>query len=573
MSDPTSPKRGASVLSALAFFGDRRALVMLALGFSAGLPYLLVFDTLSAWLRVANLSVEVIGYFSLATIASSLKFLWAPLIDRANVPGLTKALGHRRSWMLVAQAAIIVGLWLIAGSNPAQNLGLVAVFAIFVGFSSATQDIVIDAWRIEAAEQERQGMMAAAYQWGYRIAQIVAGALALVLADNFGWTLSYTVMAGLMGIGVAAVFLAPREKAHVIRQVPTDGVPRRRTLELVEWIARLALLVLAALALGLGLTGNGPFLGFVTAPILGAEASEAFVGAFTAKPDGIWLQILFVLVGFALLALAVVPLPRIRTWPGAYLSHLMGDPLRDFFGRYRDTALLVLALICVYRLAESVLNIMNPFYLDLGFSLTEIAEVRKLFGVLATLIGVSAGGVAITRFGLMRSLVVGAFAQPISHIGFIWLATQGHHMPALFTAIGLDNVASGFAGTCLIAYMSSLTSAGFTASQYALFSSLYSLLGKIVASQSGRIVEGSAQAADAGGGFNALRAMFAGLPADAYTRAADLSVAPASLGIGYVVFFIYSALIGIAGIIFAIIIAARQLRQTQVVDVPSSGAP
>lgn len=559
MSEPSNsgtPRR--SVLSALAFFGDRRALVMLALGFSAGLPYLLVFDTLSAWLRVADLSIEVIGYFSLATIASSLKFLWAPLIDRTNVPGLTKRLGHRRSWMLVAQAAIVVGLWLIAGSNPAENLGLVAVFAVLVGFSSATQDIVIDAWRIEAAEQERQGMMAAAYQWGYRVAQIVAGALALVLADAYGWALSYTVMAALMAIGVIAVLLAPREQAHTIRAVLTEGVPRRQVLEVVEWLVRIVMLVLAALALGLGLTGNGPFLGFVTAPLLGAETSAAFVSAFTAKPDGIWLQLLFVFTGFVLLVLAVLPLAGVKTWPGAYLSHLMGDPLRDFFKRYRGTATLILALICVYRLAESVLNIMNPFYLDLGFSLTEIAEVRKLFGVVATLIGVLAGGVAIARFGLIRSLVVGAFAQPLSHVGFIWLATEGHHMPALFVAIGLDNVASGFAGTCLIAYMSSLTSAGFTASQYALFSSLYSLLGKIIASQSGRIVESSAQSAEAGGAFSALNGLFTRLPADAYTRAADIGVSATALGAGYVVFFIYSALIGIAGVVLAIMIATQR---------------
>src|SRR5262245_4986545 len=244
MAEPASTGDRKSVLSALAFFGDRRALVMLALGFSAGLPYLLVFDTLSAWLRVANLSIEVIGFFSLATIASSLKFLWAPLIDRANVPGLTKRLGHRRSWMLIAQLAIIVGLWLIAGSNPAENLALVAVFAVLVGFSSATQDIVIDAWRIEAAEQERQGMMAAAYQWGYRIAMIVAGWLALTLADLYGWALSYTVMAAMMAIGVAAVLLAPREQAHTIRHVPTDGVTRRPPLEAIEWLLRIALFVL-----------------------------------------------------------------------------------------------------------------------------------------------------------------------------------------------------------------------------------------------------------------------------------------------------------------------------------------
>lgn len=565
MTEESSPaKERRSVLSALAFFGDRRALIMLALGFSAGLPYLLVFDTLSAWLRVANLSIEVIGYFSLATIASSLKFLWAPLIDRASVPWLTDRLGHRRSWMLVSQVAIILGLWLIAGSNPASNLPLVALFAVLIGFSSATQDIVIDAWRIEAAEPERQGMMAAAYQWGYRIAQIIAGALALWLADLYGWALSYTVMAALMAIGVAAVLLAPREQVHTVRQVSTEGVPRRPTLETLEWAGRMALLALAAITIGLGLTGNGPFLGFLTAPLLGVDASAAFVSAFTAKPDGIWLQLPFVVAGFTMLVAATLPIPGANTWPGAYLSHLLGDPLRDFFSRHRGAATLILALICVYRLAESVLNIMNPFYLDLGFSLTEIAEVRKLFGVIATLVGVSAGGVAITRFGLMPSLVVGAFAQPISHVGFIWLATQGHHMPALFVAIGLDNIASGFAGTCLIAYMSSLTSAGFTASQYALFSSLYSLLGKIIASQSGRIVESSAAAAHGGGAFGVLKGLFQNLPGDAYARATDLGVNASALGVGYVVFFIYSALIGIAGIVLALAVAAR--------DAPAEGA-
>ncbi len=559
MSEPSSPaKKRTSVLSALAFFGDRRALVMLGLGFAAGLPFLLVFDTLSAWLREANLSIEVIGYFSLATIASSLKFLWAPLIDRTNVPVLTKLLGHRRSWMLVAQAAIIVGLWLIAGSDPARNLNLVAIFAVCVGFSSATQDIVVDAWRIEAAEQERQGMMAAAYQWGYRVAQIIAGALALWLADLYGWALSYTVMAALMAIGMAAVFFAPREQAHSIRQIPTEGIAHRPVAEAIEWAVRLVVLILSAIMIGLGLTGNGPFLGFLIGPILGADTSAAFVAAFTARPDGIWLQLLFVLIGFSLLIAAALPIPGIQTKPGASLSHLLGDPLRDFFLRHRNTAVLILALICVYRLAESVLNIMNPFYLDLGFSLTEIAEVRKLFGVVATLLGVSAGGVAITRFGLMPSLVVGAFAQPISHIGFIWLATQGHHMPALFVAIGLDNVASGFAGTCLIAYMSSLTSVGFTASQYALFSSLYSLFGKIIASQSGRIVESSAHAAEGGGAFGAIRGLFSALPAESYTRAADLGVSSSALGVGYVVFFLYSAAIGVAGIVLAMILAARR---------------
>jgi PAT family beta-lactamase induction signal transducer AmpG len=567
MTEPAPAHR--SLVGALRMFADRRILVMLALGFSAGLPFLLVFDTLSAWLRTANLSLEVIGFFSLATLASSFKFLWAPLIDRTRVPLLTRRLGHRRSWMLVAQTAIIVGLWLVAGSNPSENLPLVAVFAVLTGFASATQDIVIDAWRIEAAEQERQGAMAAAYQWGYRIAQVIAGALALFLADHFGWALSYTVMAALMSIGIAAVFFAPRERAHTIRAVPTEGIPHRPTFELAEWVVRLAVLVAAAVIVGTGLSGNGSLLSYLMQPIIGVESSSAIAKAVAAKPDGIWLQLLFTVAGFTLIVVAAWPIPGVKTRPGSYLFHSLGDPLRDFVARYRDTAGLILAMICVYRLAESVLNIMNPFYIDLGFSLTQIAEVRKLFGVFATLIGVLAGGLAISRFGLMSSLVVGAFAQPVSHVGFIWLATQGDHLPALFAAIGLDNVASGFAGTCLIAYMSGLTSAGFTATQYALFSSLYSLPGKIIASQSGRIVEGSARAAEAGGMFSPLKGFFLQLQPEAYTRAADLGVSAAALGAGYMVFLIYSGLIGLAGIVLAVLIAGR----TAAIEKTAAAAP
>ena len=238
-----APKR-RGLVAALSIFAERRTAVMLGLGFAAGLPNLLIFDTLSAWLRDSGLSLEVISFFSLATIAYSFKFIWAPLVDRTTVPGLTRWLGHRRSWMLVAQAAIVVGLLCIAGSNPKTNLAFVALFAVLTGFSSATQDIVIDAWRIEAADVNRQGALAAAYQWGYRIAIIVAGAVPLILADSYGWNLSYGMMAGLMAIGVASVLLAPREKAHAIRPIPVTGLKAAPLAEALEWMARLALIAL-----------------------------------------------------------------------------------------------------------------------------------------------------------------------------------------------------------------------------------------------------------------------------------------------------------------------------------------
>jgi PAT family beta-lactamase induction signal transducer AmpG len=260
------------------------------------------------------------------------------------------------------------------------------------------------------------------------------------------------------------------------------------------------------------------------------------------------------------IVLAALPLPNMRTRPGIYLSAALVDPLRDFFARHRSTAGLILALICVYRIPDFVLNIMNPFYLDLGYSLVEIAEVRKIFGVVMLMAGVFAGGLAVARYGHLRAMVIGAFAGPLSNLLFIWLATQGHDLFALFAAIGLDNVAGGFAGTCLIAYMSSLTGVGFTATQYALFSSLYAIPGRLIASQSGRIVETAARAADAGGALSHLNGLFANLPPGSLAAAVERSgVSPAALGTGYVVFFTYSALTGI----FAVVLALRVLRRAK----------
>ncbi len=554
--DAAEPKRGA--MAALAVFVERRALVMLALGFASGLPNLLIFDTLSLWLRESGLSLKVISIFALATLSYSLKFLWAPLIDRTQVPGLTRLLGHRRSWMIVLQVLLMIGLWLISGTDPARNLAVMAAFAAFVAFVSATQDIVIDAWRIEAAEVSKQGAMAAAYQWGYRVAMVVAGAAPLLLAEAYSWNVSYAVMAGLMLLGVAGVLFAPREDVHTVRPIHAEGVPRRPALELPEWISRLAVFALGALLLGCGLAADASLLAVGLKSLGLPEVGVAVTDAWAMKPNGIYVQLLSVVAGLGVIVLAVCPLPGMRTRPGVYLFAALGDPLRDFFQRYRGVAALILALICLYRLSDFVLNIMNPFYADLGFSKIEIAEARKVFGVVMTVIGVGLGGYSVARLGMMRALVIGAFAGPLSNLAFGWLALQGPQLWALFVAIGIDNVAGGIAGTCLIAYMSSLTSAGFTATQYALFSSLYALPGKLIASQSGRIVEGSAAAADTGGPMAALKTLFSGLPPEAYAGAMEKSqVTPAALGAGYLVFFLYSAALGVAGVILAFMVAGR----------------
>lgn len=541
-------------------YGERRVFVMLLLGFAAGLPNLLIFDTLSAWLRDSGVTLELIGFFGLATLTYALKFVWAPLLDRTNIPVLTAWLGHRRSWMLVTQVLIILGLWMISGSNPQTNLAGVALFAVIVGFFGATQDIAIDAWRIEVSDDSRQGVMAAAYQLGYRVAVIVAGAVPLVLAQLYNWNLSYAVMACLMGIGVLGVLLAPREAQHVIRPIPVGDIPSRPALEWIEWIVRIGLMVVAALVIGTGLTDKADAFNWAFGALLGDGGKAQVVALLEmGELNGVLVQFGFVIGGFMLLTAACWPLPGIETRPGAYLAGSFGAPLKDFFDRFGKLAGPILALICLYRLADFVLNIMNPFYQDLGFSLIEIAEVRKLFGVVALSVGVIVGGWAVARFGLIRTMVIGAFMSPVSNLVFAWLATQGHELSALFVAIGIDNVATGFAGTALIAYMSSLTSIGFTATQYALFSSLYALPGKIIASQSGRIIEASARSADSGGPLSVFKGLFAHRSPDSLVSGAAASgVTPEGLGAGYFTFFLYSTILGVFAILLAFYVAKRQ---------------
>lgn len=546
---------------ALAVYGERRVLVMLLLGFAAGLPFLLIFDTLSVWLRQSGLTLQTISIFALATLSYALKFIWAPIIDRVRLPLLDSWLGRRRSWMLATQLIIMAGLWLIAGSNPELNIWRVAALAAFVGFAGATQDIVIDAWRIEAVDESRSGAMAAAYQWGYRIAMIVAGAVPLFLAEAFSWNFSYAVMAALMSIGMLGVLLAPREQTVRPYISLVADLPKKPLAEVLEWSLRLLVIVLAALLIGSGVSGNAGMLQQVWLLLGGTdESGSALLAVWRSSPTGIYLQVAAVLLGLGLLALACLPLPGRVTRPGMHLRRAYGEPLGNFFGRFgAGLGGLILALICLYRLSDFVLNLMGPFYVDLGFTLGEIAEVRKIFGVVALMAGVAVAGYCVARLGVLRTMLLGVFASPFSNLVFIWLATQGPDVPSLYVAITVDNLATGFAGTALIAYMSSLTSAGFTATQYALFSSLYALLGKLVASQSGRVVEAAARSAEAGSPLSVLMPAFAGLPPESLASgAATAGVSPAALGAGYTTFFLYSVVIGLIAIILAFRVAARQ---------------
>src|SRR5690606_34046605 len=324
------------------------------------------------------------------------------------------------------------------------NLWLVASFAVLVAFASATQDVVIDAWRIEAAGVERQGAMAAMYQWGYRIAILTAGIAPLMLAQRLDWSFAYAVMAALMAIGVAAVFAAPRERARPSMPplLPRD-LPARHLAEALEWAGRLLLLLCGAYVFGMGFTGQFVMVEWAAAPF--GLSLGALRALWAAQPGGVLIQVGLACLGLLLIVGAALPVPGARTRPSTYFVRSYGDPLRDFFGRFAGTAGLILAMICCYRLSDFVLNIMNPFYLDLGFDLDTIAEVRKGIGVIMLMLGVGVGGWSIARFGLIRSLIVGALAGPLSNLAFAWLATQGPDLGAFAVAIMVDNLSAGYA--------------------------------------------------------------------------------------------------------------------------------
>jgi PAT family beta-lactamase induction signal transducer AmpG len=572
MTETAEPKR--STWDAIAVFFERRALVMLALGFAAGLPNLLIYDTLSVWLRQAKVPVDVITLLSLVTITYAIKFLWAPLVDRVKIPVLHQLLGKRRAWMLLAQAGVVLGIWLIAVNAPGVsaavasgaegavqpdvNMNVIAVVAACAALTAlfgATQDIAIDAWRIESASVAKQGVMAAAYQWGYRLSIVVSGAVPLWLASRIGWTGSYSLMAFVMGVGVLGVLMAPREKS-------ADRAPDRVQagapwLEAFEWGARLVLMVVGAAFIGAGLAGRAEPLTFLFSMAGFTDFAAAAGEVWTSRPWGMIWQGISALFGLAVVGFATYPLPGAETRPSAYFASTLKEPLEDFFKRYRGTGALILAMICVYRIADFVLNLMGVFYVDVGFTLDEIANARKLFGVLMSVLGVGLGGWSVAQFGLMRTLIAGAVLQPLSNVAFGLLTFTGPSLGGLYLCIGIDNVSAGIAGTALIAYMSSLTSLGFTATQYALFSSLYALPGKFLAAISGRIVEGAIAAASAGES-EWLRSWFVGMSPTAFARLSEDRGVPAeAFAAGYMTFFIYSGLIGVVALVLAVIIMRK----------------
>jgi PAT family beta-lactamase induction signal transducer AmpG len=361
-------------------------------------------------------------------------------------------------------------------------------------------------------------------------------------------------MAFVMAVGVLGVLLAPREQSVEPKPFPPQTTPI--WMEAVEWIIRIVLMVFGACFIGAGLSGKAEPLTFMFPWIGMADAAPGFTEWWTGRPWGPVWQVFGVAIGLVIVAFATYPMFKSR--PSAYFAGTLKEPLEDFFKRYRGVGALILAMICVYRIADFVLNLMTAFYVDVGFTLDEIAGARKLFGVIMSMIGIGLGGWTVARFGLMRALIIGAILQPLSNIAFGALVFTGPWLPGLYACIAIDNISAGIAGTALIAYMSSLTSLGFTATQYALFSSLYALPGKILAAVSGRIVEG-ATAAAAAGETEWLRSWFTSMSPTAFAHLVQERGVPAeAFAAGYMTFFIYSAIIGVAALVFAVAVMRRQ---------------
>ena len=408
--------------SALAVYSRPRVIAMSFLGFSAGLPFLLVFSTLSAWLRDSGLALSTIGFFSWIGITYSIKVFWAPVVDRTPIFILTRRMGKRRSWMLSAQFLIALGLAGMALSDPHSQLQQIAIFALLVAFGSATQDITIDAYRIEAVDRLLQGAMAASYVFGYRVALLVAGAGAFYIAAAQTWQYAYFTMACLMGIGVITT-LVIAEPAH-----PVSDATGQLENELVR-------------KMGLGESDH--------------------------------------------------PISRTAAWfAGAVFS-----PFVEFFRRNGLLALLILLLIGTFRLSDITMGVMaNPFYLDMGFSKIEIANVTKVFGFFMTILGAGLGGIFVLRYGIYKPLLLGAILVPVTNLFFVWLAVSEPDLVSLAVVISVDNLSGGFATSAFIAYLSSLTNTTYTATQYALFSSLMTLPAKIIGGFSGIMVEAAGYA-------------------------------------------------------------------------------
>lgn len=406
---------------------------MFFLGFSAGLPLLLVLGTLGFWLREAGVDLKTIGFLSWVGLVYGCKWLWAPLVDNVKLPFLSGWLGQRRAWLLLSQLMLVLSLSAMSFCDPRTHLSWIVGFALLTAFASATQDISLDAYRIESASADMQGALAATYQTGYRLAMIWAGAGAFALAalfqtarenvyDQTGWTAAYLIMAASISVGLVTTLLSPPPNIE-------DEQTKRKAL----------------------------------------DELHAEMNSFAHEHPSV---------------------PKHLAKIAAWLRFVCWRPFADFFNRYKWHAAAILLLIATYRISDVVMGVMsNPFYRDLGYSKEEVAAVSKIFGVVMTLLGTFIGGVVVLRLGILKTLFLGALLSASTNLLFSWLALVGHNLPFLILTVSADNLSGGLASAAFIAYLSGLTNVQYSATQYAVFSSIMLILPKFLAGFSGVMVE------------------------------------------------------------------------------------
>ncbi|MEM6534493.1 MAG: hypothetical protein AAF613_02535 [Pseudomonadota bacterium] len=565
MSNTASPaaETRETWLAGLKRFTEPKMAMMLILGFTAGLPFLLYFSTLSVWLERSEIDVALIGFFSFFGLSYSFKFLWAPMLDRFDVPGLSQLFGRRRAWIFVAQLGVACALVGIGLADPTRNLGATALFSFLLAFSSATQDIGIDGWRIEAARNDdEQAPLAAAYQYGYKVGMIISGGVALVIAGIASFNTAYIVMAAIMV--AAAIVFAIWDRPSGLKAAAGAGTILLAVGLFVGFdeltalfadesfsaalFSTISIIFKAVAALGAAafayfiarafaesppdrdfsfgalFQGLGFALGLVACVALVAAALglaiPALLGALGVSPSRGDIGRTAIYLAAAPLVVCAFFINPVRKLPATskHLRHPAYGAFADFFWRHGYIALLVLCFVSFYRLSDIVMGVMaKPAYSHMGYGPEAIGLASGIYGVWIVFIGVAAAGLSAISLGLKRSLIIGAIVSVFGNLIFAWMVTQpSDTLGPILLAITADNIAGGYAGTIFVAYMSTFVNKSFAGTQYAIFSSIYSLGPKLMAAASGYLVTVFSGGPEATAGGYAAFFMFAaalGLPA------------------------------------------------------------
>ena len=461
---------------ALKIYSSPASIALLLLGFAAGLPYMLVFSTLSVWLRESGVDLKTIAFASLIGLAYAFKWVWSPLLDQWRLPILGR-LGRRRSWLVLSQSLVAIGLAGMALCDPQHNLGVLISLAVLVAFASATQDVAVDAYRLEIAAGESQAALAATYMAGYRVAALFATAGALYFADWFGassTTYQYSAWAGTYML--FAMLMMPAIICSLMIREP--DVSEKTQYAAMRFGIKHQLISVVVLIVRL-ISVPAMFTQFYRSDWSSLATQSATLLDLIMNDRPFLRAMLYTLLtGLCLSAFGRRGLAPVLT------------PISDFVQRYRWQAFLMLGLISTYRMSDTVMGVMaNVFYIDLGFTKDQIASVSKLFGLFMTLFGAGAGGLLIMRFGIMPILFIGGIASAATNLLFAMLSGMGANLSMLVVTISFDNFSSGLATTAFVAYLSSLTNLKFSATQYALLSSIMLLLPRLLGGYSGTMVE------------------------------------------------------------------------------------